>query len=81
MLATPDSLRSRLESVAPALNARSPGMGPLESAHMVEEPQERATSSDDTAAFQRFYAEGPAPDQPERGVLYRMLVGWWRDRS
>jgi hypothetical protein len=55
-------------------------MGQLQSAAMVEEPQERGTSSDDTAAFQRFYAEGPAPDQPERGVLYRVFVGWWRDR-
>ena len=55
-------------------------MGQLQSVVMVEEPQERGTSSDDTAAFQRFYAEGPAPDQPERGVLYRVFVGWWRDR-
>lgn len=40
-------------------------------------------SPDDTAAFQRFYADGPGggqgPDQ--RGVLYRIFVGWWRDRK
>lgn len=46
----------------------------------MEEPQETTTSSDDTAAFQRFYAEGPAVERSQRGVFYRMLIGWWRDR-
>jgi hypothetical protein len=45
------------------------------------EPQGGAPSPDDTAAFQRFYAEAPAdPVQPEHGVLYKVFVGWWRDR-
>ena len=36
-------------------------------------------SPDDTAAFQRFYAEAPVePMKPhERGLLYRLLIGWW----
>jgi hypothetical protein len=38
-------------------------------------------SPDDTAAFQRFYAEAPAQPakRPTRGMLYRVLIGWWRD--
>ena len=34
---------------------------------------------DDTGAFQRFY-QGSRAGAPgsERGVLYRLLVGWWR---
>jgi hypothetical protein len=34
---------------------------------------------DDTAAFQRFYT-GDAPAPTDRGLLYRLLIGWWRDR-
>jgi hypothetical protein len=35
---------------------------------------------DDTAAFQRFYAgDAPAPVN-NRGLLYRLFIGWWRDR-
>jgi hypothetical protein len=29
----------------------------------------------DTAAFRRFYQEDAS--RPERGRLYRLLVGWW----
>jgi hypothetical protein len=45
------------------------------------EPQERTPGPDDTAAFQRFYGAGHSDDNQSRGVLYRFLVGWWRDRS
>jgi hypothetical protein len=39
-------------------------------------------NSDDTAAFQRFYAQEPMVyHEPSRSFLYRVLVGWWRDRS
>jgi hypothetical protein len=45
------------------------------------EPAEQgqgAPSADDTAAFQRFYfAESPK----SRSLLYRIFVGWWRDRT
>lgn len=44
------------------------------------EPDERLPGPDDTAAFQRFYASGHADEETERGMLYRLLVGWWRDR-
>lgn len=44
------------------------------------EPQERNTGPDDTAAFQRFYGSGPDSPAERRGLLYRLLVGWWRDR-
>ncbi|MGH9078428.1 MAG: hypothetical protein ACRDY0_13435 [Acidimicrobiales bacterium] len=37
-----------------------------------------APAADDTAAFQRFYRGSPA--SPDRGLAYRILVGWWRDR-
>jgi hypothetical protein len=43
-------------------------------------PEDRTPGPDDTAAFQRFYAASPDPG-PGRGWLYRVLVGWWRDRS
>ncbi|MCL2393229.1 MAG: hypothetical protein FWC87_00970 [Acidimicrobiaceae bacterium] len=42
------------------------------------EPAEQgASSGDDTAAFQRFYLSD-TPKEP-RSLLYRLLVGWWRD--
>jgi hypothetical protein len=44
------------------------------------EPAEQGTpAADDTAAFQRFYL-GETPKAP-RSLLYRIFVGWWRDRS
>lgn len=44
------------------------------------EPAEQGTSSaDDTAAFLRFYL-AETPEKP-RSLLYRVFVGWWRDRS
>ncbi|HET9076486.1 MAG TPA: hypothetical protein VFN68_06110 [Acidimicrobiales bacterium] len=43
------------------------------------DPQDRTPGPDDTAAFQRFYSEERA-EQPGRGLLYRVFVGWWRDR-
>jgi hypothetical protein len=39
----------------------------------------RTPGPDDTAAFQQFYANRDVP-KPQRGVLYRALIGWWRDR-
>jgi hypothetical protein len=42
--------------------------------------QEQAPGPDDTAAFQRFYSANPAQGSTERGLLYRLLIGWWRDR-
>jgi hypothetical protein len=45
------------------------------------EPEEQTPGPDDTAAFQRFYVEGHSDDERERGLLYRLFVGWWRDRS
>jgi hypothetical protein len=46
----------------------------------MEQPQGRTPGPDDTAAFQRFYADRPAEDGGSRGILYRLLIGWWRDR-
>jgi hypothetical protein len=47
----------------------------------MDEPHGAAPSPDDTAAFQRFYAEAPAGQSPPaHGVLYRVFIGWWRDR-
>ncbi|HLI54895.1 MAG TPA: hypothetical protein VKU88_11255 [Acidimicrobiales bacterium] len=43
------------------------------------EPQERTPGPDDTAAFLRFYEARPT-DEKRGGLLYRLLVGWWRDR-
>jgi hypothetical protein len=39
----------------------------------------KAPAPDDTAAFQAYYQGAAA--QPDHGLLYRILVGWWRDRS
>jgi hypothetical protein len=47
----------------------------------MDEAQGRKPSLDDTAAFQRFYAGSPDAKPQRRGLLYRMLVGWWRDRD
>jgi hypothetical protein len=46
----------------------------------MDEAQSGSPRPDDTAAFQRFYAQTPAGQPQRRGVLYRMLIGWWRDR-
>jgi hypothetical protein len=46
----------------------------------MEEAQSGAPSPDDTAAFQRFYSQAPSSQAQPRHVLYRMLIGWWRDR-
>lgn len=45
------------------------------------EPEQRAPGPDDTAAFQRFYGSGQLEPARERGLLYRLFVGWWRDRT
>jgi hypothetical protein len=45
----------------------------------MDEAQGATPSRDDTAAFQRFYAGGSG-GQPPRSFLYRILIGWWRDR-
>ena len=44
------------------------------------EPEERTLRPDDTAAFQRFYNEDVAEGR-QRGFLYRLFLGWWRDRG
>lgn len=54
--------------------------GPEVTIDGMEEQHEISTTGDDTAAFQRFYADKPAAERSQRGVLYRMLIGWWRDR-
>ncbi len=49
---------------------------------MTTEPDDRIPGTDDTAAFQRFYGGGEAAEEVgRRGLLYRLLVGWWRDRT
>jgi hypothetical protein len=45
------------------------------------EPDERAPGADDTAAFQRFYGSGLPDDNRRRGLVYRLLIAWWRDRT
>jgi hypothetical protein len=42
------------------------------------EAQERTPGPDDTAAFQRFYSSTPTPSS--RSLLYRLFIGWWKDR-
>jgi hypothetical protein len=39
-------------------------------------PPTAVPPADDTAAFQRYYLAGN--QAPRRGLLYRLLVGWWR---
>jgi hypothetical protein len=46
----------------------------------MDEPKGGSASPDDTAAFQRFYA-GPPEAKPQHGLIYRVFIGWWRDRS
>jgi len=33
---------------------------------------------EDTAAFRRYYLN---PGPQSHGLLYRLFVGWWRDRG
>jgi hypothetical protein len=47
----------------------------------MDDRQSGIPAPDDTAAFQRFYAQEPTEPQQARGILYRVFVGWWRDRS
>ena len=44
-------------------------------------PDERTPGPDDTAAFQRFYGGDQADRGRDRGLFYRLFVGWWRDRT
>jgi hypothetical protein len=46
----------------------------------MDEPRARTPGPDDTAAFQRFYAGDQDPASGSHGMLYRIFVGWWRDR-
>jgi hypothetical protein len=46
----------------------------------MDEAKAGSPGSDDTAAFQRFYAGAP-DGKSQRGLLYRVLIGWWRDRD
>jgi hypothetical protein len=48
-------------------------------------PEDRGSPApaDDTAAFQRYYlADGRGHEVTDaaHGLLYRVLVGWWRRR-
>jgi hypothetical protein len=44
---------------------------------VMNQPDGRTPRPDDTAAFRRFYIERGEP----RSRLYRIFVGWWRDRG
>jgi hypothetical protein len=46
----------------------------------MDEPRARTPGPDDTAAFQRFYAGDQDPESGSHGMLYRILIGWWRDK-
>ena len=46
----------------------------------MSQPQERIPGPDDTAAFQAFYA-APSNRPRDKGLVYRIFVGWWRDRT
>jgi hypothetical protein len=47
----------------------------------MNQPQDRAPGHDDTAAFKAFYGEGRPEEAGPRSALYRLLIGWWRDRD
>jgi hypothetical protein len=47
----------------------------------MDEPEARTPGPDDTAAFQRFYNVEPRESSGDHGLLYRIFVGWWRDRG
>lgn len=66
----------------PSLPSGSP-TGPvrLRKLRVMTEPEELTPGADDTAAFQAFYRSDHPDDVPTRGWLYRVLVGWWRDRE
>jgi len=47
----------------------------------MDEPEAHTPGPDDTAAFQRFYNSGSRDKASDQGLLYRIFVGWWRDRD
>ncbi|MGH9056837.1 MAG: hypothetical protein ACRDYY_13410 [Acidimicrobiales bacterium] len=47
----------------------------------MRDPEGRTPGPDDTAAFERFYAGSPDGQPEQRGILYRIFVGWWRDKG
>jgi len=48
---------------------------------MTTAAEDRSPGPDDTAAFQRFYGSSEADAAAEPGLMYRLFVGWWRDRD
>jgi hypothetical protein len=46
----------------------------------MDDAERGSSNPDDTAAFQRFYSGDAAAQPQSRGLLYRVLIGWWRDR-
>ena len=49
---------------------------------MTTAPDDRTPGPDDTAAFQAFYGGAAAnAGRGDRSLLYRLFVGWWRDRD
>jgi hypothetical protein len=47
---------------------------------MAQEAQDRIPGPDDTAAFQAYYRAPDIYRRPKPTRLYRLFVGWWRDR-
>ena len=45
----------------------------------LSDTQPKPSAPDDTAAFQAYYRAADQ-QQPSNGLLYRIFVGWWRDR-
>lgn len=43
-------------------------------------PEPPADDPADTAAFTRFYQTDPEAEPASPGLLYRLLISWWRDR-
>ncbi len=78
-LAYPDTSLAYLEKRPASACAPAPGAFPTITP-MSDDPEAGTPGVDDTAAFQRFYSDGQSGRGGDHGLLYRLLIGWWRDR-
>lgn len=54
-------------------------MSSAEQRPLADPPSDSPSDAGNTAEFRAYYQEGPA--EGDHGLLYRLFVGWWRDKT
>lgn len=54
-------------------------MSSAEQRPLADPPSDTVSDSGDTAEFRAYY-QAPPPESTH-GLLYRVFVGWWRDKT